>query len=651
MSQHWTPFLESRDLKERHGEEIKTVISVSQSSYQRVYESLCIIGLVLTSILLISHTFGKRGHKRHPIVIAFIAITMLSYWNALLPWLFNFWAAQKSPTLSEDNDEQNLPTHIACRINGVLTSYLQTVIPSFAAAFVGEALRITWQVSKITRPKPPSPLPDSTLSTRQALVLAKPRMDPEKKASVHFEENSSSDFSNTVRKWEHVVFVETHSMSNRKDNSWEIVESPDTPTCPSHRNHSKGKFLSFNPGTEGKWPFVLCLVPTLCGLPQLVLILVSYLQVGKAWIFLDIVSCHVRSEAAASLGAMTLLFLLALTAVFSGLMLSILFRMRRSASKHGKSNLDMGLLIPIGFLSAHSIAGCLVVAVMYFTSKDKYHEALDLFGVINPIASALILTDWEIFTIWNRWIRGSISFIMACLGLNGLQITNTGLPATLSNHISTKYRQSNKSKRAADGSWSPPKPSYNRSHRLVSMSSVADSDIYERETSSTRVSRQVTVTRPSRFRSLRKITLRNRPGQCRQASSSSRCRSLKNSSGRPRHSAPPERQRRSFRPTDHPNRGKYPPDTPVVTRATRHATFVPENRSGSKRSKFQSFETVMLQMDLEDPEKNQRRNLGGFSPCLESVAHPHQRKRKADVLLLEVTTELKKYNRKPSKTL
>ncbi|KAI9602285.1 hypothetical protein H4Q26_001572 [Puccinia striiformis f. sp. tritici PST-130] len=613
MSQHWTPFLESRDLKERRGEEIKTVISVSQSSYQRVYESLCIIGLVLTSILLISHTFGKRGHKRHPIVIAFIAITMLSYWNALLPWLFNFWAAQKSPTLSEDNDEQNLPTHIACRINGVLTSYLQTVIPSFAAAFVGEALRITWQVSKITRPKPPSPLPDSTLSTRQALVLAKPRMDPEKKASVHFEENSSSDFSNTVRKWEHVVFVETHSMSNRKDNSWEIVESPDTPTCPSHRNHSKGKFLSFNPGTEGKWPFVLCLVPTLCGLPQLVLILVSYLQVGKAWIFLDIVSCHVRSEAAASLGAMTLLFLLALTAVFSGLMLSILFRMRRSAT--------------------HSIAGCLVVAVMYFTSKDKYHEALDLFGVINPIASALILTDWEIFTIWNRWIHHQYR-----------------PPATLSNHISTKYRQSNKSKRAADGSWSPPKPSYNRSHRLVSMSSVADSDIYERETSSTRVSRQVTVTRPSRFRSLRKITLRNRPGQCRQASSSSRCRSLKNSSGRPRHSAPPERQRRSFRPTDHPNRGNILPihqwslellGTPPLSQKT----------DQDRKVEVQSFETVMLQMDLEDPEKNQRRNLGGFSPCLECVAHPHQRKRKADVLLLEVTTELKKYNRKPSKTL
>ncbi|POW07075.1 hypothetical protein PSHT_10094 [Puccinia striiformis] len=556
----------------------------------------------------------------------------------------------------------NLPTHIACRINGVLTSYLQTVIPSFAAAFVGEALRITWQVSKITRPKPPSPLPDSTLSTRQALVLAKPRMDPEKKASVHFEENSSSDFSNTVRKWEHVVFVETHSMSNRKDNSWEIVESPDTSTSPSHRNHSKGKFLSFNPGTEGKWPFVsmsrsdALWTPPACvdisilppsreglDLPSVFLVCLHITPTTSSQLLhpsfiinqVDIVSCHVRSEAAASLGAMTLLFLLALTAVFSGLMLSILFRMRRSASKHGKSNLDMGLLIPIGFLSAHSIAGCLVVAVMYFTSKDKYHEALDLFGTGKFLQSGI-----------GGYV--AISFIMACLGLNGLQITNTGLPATLSNHISTKYRQSSKSKRAADGSWSPPKPSYNRSHRLVSMSSVADSDIYERETSSTRVSRQVTVTRPSRFRSLRKITLRNRPGQCRQASSSSRCRSLKNSSGRPRHSAPPERQRRSFRPADHPNRGKYPPDTPVVTRATRHATFVPENRAGSKSSKFQSFETVMLQMDSE---KNQRQNLGGFAPCLECVANPHQRKRKADVLLLEVTTELKKYNRKPSKTL
>ncbi|KAI9605390.1 hypothetical protein KEM48_002249 [Puccinia striiformis f. sp. tritici PST-130] len=409
-----------------------------QSSYQRVYESLCIIALSLPHFTHFTYFWKARAQEtsyRHSLHCNHHA-QLLECASALVIQLLG---STKIPTLSEDNDEQNLPTHIACRINGVLTSYLQTVIPSFAAAFVGEALRITWQVSKITRPKPPSPLPDSTLSTRQALVLAKPRMDPEKKASVHFEENSSSDFSNTVRKWEHVVFVETHSMSNRKDNSWEIVESPDTSTSPSHRNHSKGKFLSFNPGTEGKWPFVLCLVPTLCGLPQLVLILVSYLQVGKAWIF--------------------------------RLMLSILFRMRRSAT--------------------HSIAGCLVVAVMYFTSKDKYHEALDLFGVINPIASALILTDWEIFTIWNRWIRGSISFIMACLGLNGLQITNTGLPATLSNHISTKYRQSNKSKRAADGSWSPPKPSYNRSHRLVSMSSVADSDIYERETSSPGVAKPV----------------------------------------------------------------------------------------------------------------------------------------------------------------
>ncbi|KAH9441623.1 hypothetical protein Pst134EA_032749 [Puccinia striiformis f. sp. tritici] len=227
----------------------------------------------------------------------------------------------------------------------------------------------------------------------------------------------------------------------------------------------KGKILEFQSGDGGKWPFVLCLVPTLCGLPQLVLILVSYLQVGKAWIFHQYFSFA-----------------------------SISHRQQ-----------------------AHS------------PSSVVYHQMqVDITGKFlqSGIGGYVVLS----------------ASLVACLGLNGLQITNTGLPATLSNHISTKYRQSSKSKRAADGSWSPPKPSYNRSHRLVSMSSVADSDIYERETSSARVRlasyRDPPITLPQPAEklpcgigqvSVAKPVLRQDVG------------GLENSSGRPRHSAKPLR--------------------------------------------------------------------------------------------------------------
>lgn len=121
------------------------------SNSQNAYEALCIIGLVFTSCLLVSVLFGRRGNKRHPLVIAFLSIAILSYFNGLLPWLFNIWATSTLSGLDESAEDNQPSRHFACRVNAVSASYLRTVMPSFAAAFVGEALRITWQAWNSTK--------------------------------------------------------------------------------------------------------------------------------------------------------------------------------------------------------------------------------------------------------------------------------------------------------------------------------------------------------------------------------------------------------------------------------------------------------------------------------------------------------------------
>jgi len=557
MSNNWTLFSHTGNQGEREDDEITEVISPSQIFFQRTYEALCITGLVFTSILLISHTFGRRKQKRHPIVIAFVATAILNYLNALLPWLFHFLPMNSS---SQIPAEQDRPAHFACRINGVLASYLQTVIPSFAATFVGEALRITWQVSKMTHSSSITTFTDYSLTTRQSLVSSNPKAPP-----THQIKSPPEDFeiSNVLMTWpkvEHMAHINPNSMP-QEETLREMFEEPGVPIVSGYPSCSRGMISRMSGGREVTWPFVLCLLPTLCGLPQLFITLISYIQTGKAWISIDTVSCRVQSEAAASLGVIALLFVLALTALFSGLMLSLSLGIRRSASHHGRSNLDMSLLIPIGFLSAQSIAGCLIVAVMYFTSKRTYHMALDLFGVINPISSAFVLTDWEVFTIWNRWIRRWLSFVLTPLGFKNLN-PHTGPSATLPNHPA--HKSGLYCHEGVYGAWVPPKPSYNRTHRLISMSSIGDVDIEEEDDNlQTKFSRQATLTRPSRFRSLRKLTMRGRSGASRQPTTApSRRRGVtisKRSFNQPRHSEPPEKTRKSLSPMDTAKRAEFLP--------------------------------------------------------------------------------------------
>ncbi|KAA1066623.1 hypothetical protein PGT21_034531 [Puccinia graminis f. sp. tritici] len=643
---HSTSFAKRQSLGDRWDDEIPIVISPSQLSFQKAYEALCVIGLVFTSILLISHTWGRRGNKRHPIVIAFILIAMINYWNALLPWFFNFWAAEKSSSFDEDPLGNSVPTYLACRINAVLASYLQTVIPSFAAAFVGEALRITWQVSKITHSNTPSTLTDLTDHEFQS-----------QNDSLDLESNTKFDVSSTVPKLEHKVYTKTSSISDGNTLPEIKDQSSSASILSANRNRSSMRIFSFNRDTNWKWPFFLCFVPTLCGLPQLLMIVITYLQKDKSWIFIDIVSCRVRSEAAVSLRVMTLLFVLALTALFSGLMITITVGIRRSASRYGRSNLDMAVLIPIGFLSAQSIAGCLVVSVIYFTSKDQYHTALDLFGVINPIASVFVLVDREFFTTWNGWIRSLISFLMTRHGLkfNNLNC-NTNLSSTRPNQVSTQHRHHKKSKQAPDhGMWTPPKPSYNRSHRLISMSSIGDSDVETDENIRTRVSRQATVTRPSRFRSLRRLTLHNRSSGTayRQTISSSRRRGFsvaKRLSYHSRDSAPPRKLRRKVFSADCPAYTERSPETLTTSNNICGHRFRPEKESGSESSRIEYFETFILQLDSELPEKNQCGNSNGSMPSAVPAASS-QPTSGAGALNVENSAGLKQINRKASKSL
>ncbi|PLW39910.1 hypothetical protein PCANC_14248 [Puccinia coronata f. sp. avenae] len=590
MSNNWTAFSKSRDGGEQEDEEVIAVVSPSRVNLQKAYESLCIIGVVFTSILLISHTFGRRKQKRHPIVIAFIATALLNYWNALLPWLFHFLATQNSSSPSQNLAvlQQDRYAHFACRINAVLASYLQTVIPSFAAAFVGEALRITWQVSKMTYSNSLSSFTDYSITTHQLLNSTTEQKDRKKPFSVDDEDHVNFHFPSPLPKVDNMTDIK-HDLMSHEHTFRNMVETPDILTPPGSLQYSKGSILKCSMEKKWKWPFILCLVPTLCGLPQLLLILVSYLQTGKAWISIDIISCRVRSEAAAALGVITLLFVLSLTALLSGIMLSILLR------------------IP------QSIAGCLVIAVMFFASESHYRAALDLFGVINPIVSAFVLTDWEFFTIWNYWIS---SFLKILLGFKSIDCPAQSSP-TLSNRAANKFRHCNTSTEGAYG----------------------DSDIGEGDNLWARLSRQVTVTRPSRFRSLRKMTLRRRSGgptrggPTRQNTTKKRRRVgvfLKRLSNYPRQSVPPEKLKTRVCPSDFSYRAEHSQGSQEVSKERSNVSFVPEKTSGPETSKVQYFETFILQMDSEPSQKSQQQYMDDVVPSRGSPVGSSKRKTSAD---------------------
>ncbi|WAQ87872.1 hypothetical protein PtA15_8A779 [Puccinia triticina] len=248
---------------------------------------------------------------------------------------------------------------------------------------------------------------------------------------------------------------------------------------------------------------------------------------------------------------------------------------------------------------------------------------------------------------------------MTRLGMNKLS-SSTSSSATLPNRVSTKPHRRNKSKEATDRIWVPPKPSYNRTHRLVSMSSIGDSDIEAETNLQTKVSRQVTVTRPSRFRSLRKLTLRNRPGgaPCRQASSSTRRRAIgvfKRLSCHPHYSAPPAppgKPRTKALAADYSSYSEFSPAPKTFGGLNERCDdrVGPEKQVGSESSKVEYFETVILQLTSHDHlETNQYENTTGIIPWLTQVASS---RRKSNPDLLEVEMDgMKKFNRKASKSL
>jgi hypothetical protein len=151
---------------------------------------------------------------------------------------------------------------------------VQTVIPSFAAAFVGEALRITWQVSKITHSNPPSTLTDFTDHEFQS-----------QNDSLDLESNAKFDLPCTLPKLEHKVYTKTSSISGGDTLPEMKDQSSNASIFSGNRKRSSMRIFSFHRDTNWKWPFFLCFVPTLCGLPQLLMIVITYIRKDKSWIF------------------------------------------------------------------------------------------------------------------------------------------------------------------------------------------------------------------------------------------------------------------------------------------------------------------------------------------------------------------------------
>ncbi|EGF98636.1 uncharacterized protein MELLADRAFT_69175 [Melampsora larici-populina 98AG31] len=70
--------------------------------------------------------------------------TWLSSWVSLMPIMGGIWDIAKPVPVTRSNCE-------LCRANTMLVAYFWMAIPGFAFAFLGEVLRIRWDISRITR--------------------------------------------------------------------------------------------------------------------------------------------------------------------------------------------------------------------------------------------------------------------------------------------------------------------------------------------------------------------------------------------------------------------------------------------------------------------------------------------------------------------
>ncbi|MBW0507743.1 hypothetical protein O181_047458 [Austropuccinia psidii MF-1] len=361
------------------------------------YKILSVTGIIFTTSLLVLLIIGGSKAKTSLVAIGFINTAFFGYCNALLPWIFPFSEASLH-TLFQIG--LTAPPYVACSLNAIFGSYFRTVLASFTAAFVVDALRITHKIQKQTETIEP---PESAFGFEERLFHSftqeykkndptqflapnkgrRARASPPKQLESVFKSQASKDAST-------VFPSRTYHMQTSESNSHTRSQALKT--------IAKSLRVSiFNLGSP-----VLCFLSIFSGIPQLILFACHSLGDHKPSILVNPHNCHINSNWANGVAAIIVIFMMILTVVLSTILGFILRNVRLSTGRGCKSSLEKTFLTRISLLSAQSIICCAIVTVAYFSPQERYHFLLDLFTLIGPMVSAAVLTYRESFIICKK---------------------------------------------------------------------------------------------------------------------------------------------------------------------------------------------------------------------------------------------------------
>ncbi|KAG0152501.1 hypothetical protein CROQUDRAFT_667340 [Cronartium quercuum f. sp. fusiforme G11] len=426
--------------------------------YHQLYQGIVICGIVFTTILLISMTLGKRKNKRHPIVIFFLVMAVLSYWNAILPWLIDVWNGKMyrpeiggGAKVSQDSIQ-----YVVCHINTILGSFFRAVMPSFAATFVGEALRIVLNIWRFTNPE----VSGQTKSDELTLTII-PKLNDDQKESItviHPESPDPTHMSPKMVRWD------TYQTYDTEDNLPSRFEYTYPQILSSSVSRPQSVSYDMNQISNYLGPVTLCLIPLICGLPPLITTIIATSGPHQALIYADMVKCSALSNLVDSCTVVVLMFVLAFTVILSALTLSSFYILPGPTSILKTRNLDKTFLIRITMLSIISALGCLIIAVVKISSHQTYSWTLDLYFVLQPLLASATLVDVDCFLVWVRWLKilTLLNFLAPSVGKKWLR------------NLSEDLEPTNKT-------WTPPRPSYSRAHRPTSASTAGSIDLSDLE--------------------------------------------------------------------------------------------------------------------------------------------------------------------------
>ncbi|KAI8446646.1 hypothetical protein BY996DRAFT_1320757 [Phakopsora pachyrhizi] len=382
-----------------------------------VYAILSILGLVYTAFLYISFQLGKRKKKKHPVVNMYIFWAMLNFFNNLLPWFFNVWEiAYPQPKLEMRAAKSSIVFEtvrcFACSTSGIFQSYFRIIMASFIAVFAGEAFRIvikTWNITSSER-------------FRRGSVAG------EDEAVAFGRDNIS--YLNLRQEVSRTSY--DHEAGNKiYGEQWLHCRS----TIPNY-NHKKSQAIK--PQRNANFfrsilaPNVLCYIPLFCGMPSLILTLVQFISSNNKIVYLNNTGCRYDSKTVILVEDIILGAALAMTIIYS-------------------------------------ILGFVIKAMIRAVLLDGYEWTIQFFMVISPIVAAVVLTDIECFAVWGDWFK--LFFRPKVVRRKNRhrqpRCSASEIPCVKASRPSfgLQYSRRNNSRR----SWAPPKPSYSRAHRPISM--------------------------------------------------------------------------------------------------------------------------------------------------------------------------------------